>query len=323
MDITSNAQVADATQIGERVSAADTSAIQPEAKEQEKTAIEGAHQFSKLDDLSHPPPGYSEGKYRDRFYKIWRPRKAPKPPPASLDDAPILPLASCSWISELLYLWINPIMTLGYQRPLQGRHPGAAVIRFSLILYSIATDLWKMDEKRTAAVLAKKFQAAYDKRQSAANAYNSRLDAGEIKPSFLRRSLWALSRGKKEKRYQRWRENKRQKASIFWTMSSVVGAFFWVGGFSKIIGDVAQLMGPLVSRDLIRFAQERAAASSAGRPGPNIGRGVGDAIGLLILTCMASIFQHFFFYRWAYSSNLDLVMLLNHLDTDPWLQELC
>lgn len=154
-----------------------------------------------------------------------------------------------------------------------------------------------MDEKRTAAVLAKKFQAAYDKRQAAANAYNARLDAGEIKPGFARRSLWAITRGDKKKRHQRWLENKRQKASMFWTMSSVVGAFFWVGGFSKIIGDTAQLMGPLVSRDLIRFAQDRAAAASAGQPGPSIGRGIGDAIGLLLLTCMASVFQHFFFYR--------------------------
>lgn len=298
MDISSNAQAADATQAGERLAAADT-ADGPTLKEPEKTVDTGAHQFSKLDDLSHPPPGYAEGKYRDRFYKIWRPRKAPKPPPSSLDDAPIIPLATCSWLSELLYLWINPMMTLGYQRPLQGELWRAELSIAAEIFgrNSSATDLWKMDEKRTAAVLAKKFQAAYDKRQAAANAYNSRLDAGEIKPGIFRRTYWALSRGKKDKRYQHWRESKRQKASVFWTMSSVVGAFFWVGGFAKIIGDTAQLMGPLVSRDLIRFAQERAAAHSAGQPGPNIGRGVGDAIGLLLLTCMASIFQHFFFYR--------------------------
>lgn len=131
MDISSNAQVGDATQTGERLAADDVTNAQP-VKEPEETATAGAHQFRKLDDLSHPPPSYAEGKYRDRFYKIWRPRKAPKPPPSSLDDAPILPLASCSWLSELLYLWINPMMTLGYQRPLQGSLSGDFVLCPSL-----------------------------------------------------------------------------------------------------------------------------------------------------------------------------------------------
>lgn len=126
MDISSNAQVGDATQTGERLPAADISSKEP-VKNEEKPASAGGHHLRKLDDLSHPPPGYSEGKYRDRFYKIWRPRKAPKPPPSSLDDAPIIPLASCSWISELLYIWINPMMTLGYQRPLQGRLLGGVM----------------------------------------------------------------------------------------------------------------------------------------------------------------------------------------------------
>lgn len=232
-----------------------------------------------LNDLTEPPPSYDLGKYRRHFWQIHRPRNPPKPPPASLDDAPIIPLATASFITEFLYLWISPLMTLGYQRPLQ------------------ATDLWKIDDKRTAAVLGEKLQNAYDKRQQKAREWNERLDAGKIKPSWYKKLYWRMGKGSYDDKYERWERRQRRHASLMWSLSSVVGWWFWGGGLSKVIGDNSQLMGPLVSKNLIQFAQLKAANKAAGLPIPGIGRGIGDAFGLLLLTISASVFQHFFFYR--------------------------
>lgn len=85
------------------------------------TSGEMPKRTTKFDDLTSPPPTYDKGRYRDRFWKIYLPRNPPPPPRATLEEAPVIPLATCSWISELLYLWISPMMTLGVQRSIQGR----------------------------------------------------------------------------------------------------------------------------------------------------------------------------------------------------------
>jgi hypothetical protein len=45
-------------------------------------------------------------------------------------------------------------------------------------------------------------------------------------------------------------------------------------------------------QQIIVFAQERSAATTAGEPVPNIGRGIVMAIGLFALTLTASICNH-------------------------------
>ena len=37
------------------------------------------------------------------FRQVWRPRHSPRPPQASLDEAPIVPLAYVSWLSVLTF----------------------------------------------------------------------------------------------------------------------------------------------------------------------------------------------------------------------------
>lgn len=154
-----------------------------------------------------------------------------------------------------------------------------------------------MDKPRTANVLAAKFQRAYAKRTKAAQEYNKRLDSGQVKPSLPRRAYWSISRGNAKEKRETWLRKKRRKANIVWCLSETVGLFFWTGGVSKVVGDMAQLCSPLVSKNLIQFAQARASAQASGLPEPGIGRGIGDAFGLTILIMMGSIFQHFFFYR--------------------------
>ncbi|KAL7417822.1 ABC protein [Mrakia frigida] len=230
--------------------------------------------------------GKLEGKWRKKWYQIHRPKNPPPPPPLSLDDAPVLPVSTASIFSILSYTWITPIMKLGYQRPLQ------------------ATDLWKMDETREAERLASRLFKDFDKRRLAAEDYNERLSKGEVKPSIKRRLEWMFSRGKgsSEEQEKEWRSeggSGKRKPSLAYAINDGIWKFFWSGGLFKVFGDTAGLMGPLVTKQIILFAQSRArhSADPESNPQPHIGRGIGMAFGLFFLTVFASVCQHQFFWR--------------------------
>ncbi|PPR03680.1 hypothetical protein CVT24_007801 [Panaeolus cyanescens] len=118
--------------------------------------------------------GDMQVKTRDHWWQIWIPSKPPPKPPLSLADAPEIPLATASIFSILTYAWVQPIMTLGYQRTLQ------------------ATDLWKLGDAHSASVLSAKFDNSWAQRMQAAHEWNLRLSAGEIQPSFIRRVSWTF-----------------------------------------------------------------------------------------------------------------------------------
>ncbi|KAG8700947.1 hypothetical protein FRC11_012543, partial [Ceratobasidium sp. 423] len=165
-------------------------------------------------------------------YQLWLPSTRPAPPPASLADASMTPLASASFVSILTYAWLTPIMTLGWQRSLQ------------------APDLWRVRAEEEAGPLSQSLDEAWTRRVEKAKA-NS-------------------------KARKRW-----------FGLSSR-------GGLFKVIGDVSQLMTPLLTKAIIQFAQKRA---RGGPDTPHIGQGVGLAIGLALLTICASVCTHQFFWR--------------------------
>ncbi|KAI0370390.1 ABC protein [Pilatotrama ljubarskyi] len=227
-------------------------------------------------------------RFRRHWWQIWLPKDPPPPAPASLDDASVIPLAYSSIFAILSYAWINPIMSLGYQRTLQ------------------ATDLWKMDESREAGLLGAKLDAAWARRVQDAKEWNARLANGEVKPSVFKRAKWSVQalrgqgtyRERREALEDHWREvDGRKQASLVWALNDVFGRDFWFGGGFKVIGDTAQLMGPLLVKAIINFGKEHVAAFEAGQVPPGIGRGVGMAIGLFCVTVTASVSQHQFFWR--------------------------
>ncbi|KAF9243526.1 ABC protein [Melanogaster broomeanus] len=232
-------------------------------------------------------------KFRQKWWQLWLPKDPPPPPPASLEDAKMTPLATTGILSEFTYTWITDMMVLGYQRTLQ------------------ASDLYKMDPTREVGRLSEKLEAAWARRVAAAADWNERLEKGEIYPSFLTRLSFTFrtilaSQGEKERTYTKrraalekhWREVDGQKeASLTWALNDVFGRMFWIGGGLKVIGDTAQLMGPIVLKSLITFAEERAAARAAGEPLPNVGRGIGMALGLFFLSVITSACTHQFLWR--------------------------
>jgi ATP-binding cassette subfamily C (CFTR/MRP) protein 1 len=96
------------------------------------------------------------------------PSSRPPPPPASLADAELTPLARASFVSVLTYAWLTPLMTLGWQRALQ------------------APDLWHVRAEEEAAPLSRALDEAWARR----------VEQAKAKP--VNRSQWFRSENKNE-----------------------------------------------------------------------------------------------------------------------------
>jgi len=104
-----------------------------------------------------------------------------------------------------------------------------------------------MDTTRESGVLAAKLEAAWERRVRAAADWNARLEKGEIKPSLVKRTGWALRAisNKEGRRGPTWSERRaafqkhwqesegRKEASLTWALNDVFRNMFWIGGAFK------------------------------------------------------------------------------------------
>ncbi|WVR09429.1 hypothetical protein IAU60_006496 [Kwoniella sp. DSM 27419] len=219
---------------------------------------------------------YTQPRWRHSLPFI-KPKYPPPPAPLSMDAAEVTPQVDASFFSTLFFNWISPMMALGSARPLQ------------------ATDLWKMDEARSAKPLSTKLREAYVRRTEAAAEYNTRLADPNTPLPFSKRVLYPMlpHREKREKAYRT--KHGKKKASLVMSLNDVFGRYYFTGGFIKVFGDTCQAVTPLLIRALIRWSTEWEAARNSGQPKPAIGRGVGMAIGLLLLLVSSSLSIHHFF----------------------------
>ncbi|KXN81322.1 Multidrug resistance-associated protein 1 [Leucoagaricus sp. SymC.cos] len=228
-------------------------------------------------------------RYRKHWWQLWIPRNPPPPPLESLDEAPVIPLATASVFAVFTYTWVTPLMVpLGYQRTLQ------------------ASDLWSVDESRSTATLSARLDEAWQRRKQAAEDWNKALSRGEIKPTLFRKATWCIHSLKSGANFKdrmsfyekHWREiSGLKKPSLTFAMNDTLGRFFWSGGVIKVIGDVSQLMGPLLVKAIINFTKEREALKARGEAAPGVGQGIGMAIGLFFIIILTSLMQHQFFWR--------------------------
>ncbi|KAK4687016.1 hypothetical protein P7C73_g3094, partial [Tremellales sp. Uapishka_1] len=223
---------------------------------------------------------YTQPRWRHSLPFI-NPKYPPQPPPLSLDDALPTPEKNASWFSLLFFNWISPMMALGSVRPLQ------------------PTDLWKMDESRSSALLSKRLVDNFQKRQRVAEEWNTRL-ADTSTPLPLRQRLLYPLLPHREKREHDFRTKHGKKtASLTWALSDTFGRYFWLAGCIKIVGDTAGVTSPLVLRQLIAWSNEWQIAQQTNglTPYPSMGRGAGLAIGLFLMLVVSSISLHHFFVR--------------------------
>jgi hypothetical protein len=149
-----------------------------------------------------------------------KPKYPPPPPPETLDDAPDMPDMTASWWSHLFFLWVQPIMALGAARELT------------------AEDMYKLGHERDSGVLSKKLLASFQRRWDEADAYNAKLEAGEIPVPRKLKIKWALGAGEGKTRQEKekeWRTNSgKRQPSLTWALSDVFGMYFWMSGLIKV-----------------------------------------------------------------------------------------
>lgn len=151
----------------------------------------------------------------------------PPPPKTSIEDAELIPEINAGWFSIITFGWITSLLALGYARPLE------------------ASDLYRLQESRSAALIADKINKSFEDRRKKADEYNARLASGEISAGW--RKLWWLLRGNRAERERQWREQDgRRKASLTLAINDSVKYWFWSGGILKVSGDTATILTPLV-----------------------------------------------------------------------------
>ena len=120
----------------------------------------------------------------------------------------------------MFFLWVQPIMALGAVRDLTPE------------------DLYKLGHERDAGVLSKKLLASFQKRWDEADAYNAKLEAGEVPVPRKLKMKWALGAGEgktKQEKEKEWREKSGKKQpSLMWALSDVFGWYFWASGLIKV-----------------------------------------------------------------------------------------
>ncbi|CDZ96537.1 abc transporter [Phaffia rhodozyma] len=213
-------------------------------------------------------------------WKSFIPFSKPTPPPhppRTMDDAPRSPEFQAGIISRHFFTWPQPMMFLGSQRPLQD------------------TDLWVLDKDfADSKILSDKLMAAWERRVREADAYNTMLANGELKPSVFRRVCWMITKASEEE----WRtKSGRKRPSLMYACNEVIFKWYWTGGAYKLLGDCNQILTPLLIKYIINFIKQSSTARANGQAPPNVGRGVGAAIGLSGMILLASLCNHQFFYR--------------------------
>lgn len=165
----------------------------------------------------------------------------------------------------------------------------------------------------SADYMSTKFLVNLEKRQIKAKSWNEALPTA--KPPLRKRVRWAAKAflplpaavkkyvkgpgyGPKRAAFEaEWRADSGKKHG------SIAGALneafprYWLGGLFKLVADEAQLMAPLLVKEIIRFSQATYAASRGDGEKPHVGRGIGMAFGLLLLSMLQSVCQHQFFFR--------------------------
>lgn len=82
-----------------------------------------------------------------------------------------------------------------------------------------ATDVWKLNpDTASSEMLSRKINVIWDRRCAEADAWNAKIDSGDVGPSLWRRVNFLIGRGSETE----WRaKSGRKQASLVWTCNEV------------------------------------------------------------------------------------------------------
>lgn len=208
-----------------------------------------------------------------------KPKYPPPPAPLSLDDAEMTPEINASFFSLLYWNWVSPMMALGAARPLE------------------ATDMWKLDEKRSAGKQGAELADHYADRKKAADEYNTRLADPSTPLPLLQRLTFPLLPHRQKREHDYRTKNGQRKPSLAMALSDTFGTTFWIAACYKLFADVGTACSPLLIRALIKWSQRYELSQKGIGSKPGYGEGAGYALGLLFLLLASSMGLHHYFAR--------------------------
>jgi hypothetical protein len=159
------------------------------------------------------------------------------------------------------------------------------------------TDMWKMDDERSARNLAGRLMANYERRTQEAIIHNERLLNPATPLPRSKRILYSILPNRERREHDYRTKWGKKRASLKWSLNDTFGSYFWWGCLFKLFGDTATACTPLLIRAIIKWSTEWQIARDTGTPKPSEGRAVGMAIGLLAMLLVSSVGLHHFFIR--------------------------
>lgn len=102
---------------------------------------------------------------------------------------------------------------------------------------------------------------------------------------------------------------------LLWATYETFKVEFWIGGICQLFGSILQVMAPFTTRYLIQFATDAWVAQHENTPGPNIGHGLGIAIGITLMQILQCIGTSQFMYRGMLVGGQTKAVLINMIFT--------
>lgn len=98
---------------------------------------------------------------------------------------------------------------------------------------------------------------------------------------------------------------------LLWATYETFKVEFWIGGICQLLGSILQVMSPFTTRYLIQFATDAWVAQQKHVPGPDIGHGLGIAIGITLMQVLQCIGTSQFMYRGMLVGGQTKAVLIN------------
>lgn len=137
----------------------------------------------------------------------------------------------------------------------------------------------------------------FERRREIVESFNAKLKDGSYVPTTGRQVWWKV----KSKVFGIGKGDGVRSIGLAGAISDTFFYQFWSGGAIKVIGDLAQILSPLVTKALIDFSTQSYYSKRA-YPGfvmPPVGKGIGLAFGLWFMQILYSVCTNQFFVRSA------------------------
>ncbi|KAI0746725.1 multidrug resistance-associated ABC transporter [Daedaleopsis nitida] len=234
--------------------------------------------------------------------QMWNPFRPPPAPPA-YGGGKVVPETSSSPLSRLCFSWLDPLLAVGFSRPLE------------------AEDFWSMPDNRLTDSLTERVEYAFYKRcppeERPAFLSQAEHPASGARPEEVTRHSNASTKSPQGdekdpkadlKDCDRGADGPKKKskhdASLLKALHNVFWLEFWTAGFLKLLSDTLNTTTPLINQLLLswltssyiyfRASEEQRAALGLQEP-QGIGYGIGLGFAVFVMQEMSSLFSNHYF----------------------------